>query len=283
MKSRLDVMLVERGLAPSREKAQALILAGKVRVEGMDAPKAGSRVGETAQIAVTGKAHPYVGRGGVKLEAALREFGVDPSGLVCMDIGASTGGFTHCLLLHGAKRVYAVDVGYGQLAWEVRNDPRVVVLERTNIRKLSYETVGEPMDLVVVDVSFIALTKVLREAARFLGGGSPGSSFGGRVIGLVKPQFEAGREHVGKGGVVRDEAVHQAVLERVSQAGAELGWETLGQIPSPITGKKSGNREFLVLWGQSDASGGRPTGKPGRGNADTGILEARSPDARRPN
>ena len=263
MKARLDIMLVERGLAPSREKAQALILAGKVRVEGMDAPKAGSRVGEGAEIVVTGKPHPYVGRGGVKLEAALREFEVDPAGLVCMDIGASTGGFTHCLLLHGAKRVYAVDVGYGQLAWEVRNDPRVVVLERTNIRKLTYETVGEAMDLVVVDVSFIALAKVLREAARFLGGRADGGSPGGRVIGLVKPQFEAGREHVGKGGVVRDEAVHQAVLERVSQAGAELGWETLGQMPSPIAGKKSGNREFLVLWGQPDPSASPPAGQPG--------------------
>lgn len=241
MKERLDKMIVSLGLAPSRERAQALILAGKVRVAGLDTLKAGSRVDMEAEITVTGKEHPYVGRGGVKLEAALAHFQLDPKDWVCMDIGASTGGFTHCLLLHGVGRVYAVDVGYGQLAWEVRNDPRVVVLERTNIRRLAAETVPEPMDLIVVDVSFIGLRKVLLEAVRFLGPN-------GHVVGLVKPQFEAGREHVGRGGVVDDAVVHQQVLEQVREVGAGLGWHTLGYIPSPITGKKSGNTEFLVAW-----------------------------------
>lgn len=241
MKERLDKLLVARGLAPTREKAQALIMAGLVRVNGNPAGKAGSRVDESAAIACTGRDHPYVSRGGVKLEAALREFGLDPGGWVCMDIGASTGGFTDCLLHHGAKRVYAVDVGYGQLAWKVRNHPAVRVLERTNIRHLSADALEERMDLVVVDVSFIALSKVLGDAARFL---KPG----GWVIGLVKPQFEAGREQVGRGGRVTDKAVHDEVLEQVRRAGSALGFEQRGQIPSPITGKKSGNREFLVLW-----------------------------------
>ncbi|HKI99927.1 MAG TPA: TlyA family RNA methyltransferase [bacterium] len=241
MKERLDKLLVQRGLAPTREKAQAYILAGQVRVNDAPADKAGARVEEDANVAVTGKDHPYVSRGGLKLEAALRAFSLDPAGLVCMDIGASTGGFTHCLLLQGAARVYAVDVGYGQLAWEVRNHPAVRVLERTNIRHLATDAVPEAMQLIVVDVSFIALTTVLRDAVRFL---APG----GAIVGLVKPQFEAGREHVRRGGRVTDEAVHAEVLAHVRKAGASLGLEAVGQIPSPILGKKSGNREYLVLW-----------------------------------
>jgi 23S rRNA (cytidine1920-2'-O)/16S rRNA (cytidine1409-2'-O)-methyltransferase len=241
MKERLDKLLVARSLAPTREKAQAYILAGQVRVDGAPAGKAGARVDSEARIELAGKDHPYVSRGGQKLEAALDAFALDPTGLVCLDIGASTGGFTHCLLLRGARRVYAVDVGYGQLAWELRTHPAVRVLERTNIRHLPREAIPDPIALVVVDVSFIALATVLRDAARFL---APG----GAVIGLVKPQFEAGREHVRRGGRVTDAAVHDEVLARVREAGAGLGLRAVAQVASPITGKKSGNREFLVLW-----------------------------------
>ncbi len=258
MKERLDKLLVQRGLAPTREKAQAYILAGQVRVNDSPAAKAGTRVDAQAQIAVIGKDHPYVSRGGVKLEAALDAFALDPAGLVCMDIGASTGGFTHCLLLRGARRVYAVDVGYGQLAWELRTHPDVRVLERTNIRHLASDALPEAMQLIVVDVSFIALSTVLRDAVRFL---APG----GAIVGLVKPQFEAGREHVRRGGRVTDVAVHEAVLAAVREAGAGLGLETIAQRPSPILGKKSGNREFLVLWRdvrQPDALTVHPAGPP---------------------
>jgi 23S rRNA (cytidine1920-2'-O)/16S rRNA (cytidine1409-2'-O)-methyltransferase len=255
MKERLDKLLVARGLAPTREKALAYILAGQVRVNDAPAAKAGARIDAEARIELAGKDHPYVSRGGVKLAAALDAFGLDPAGRVCMDIGASTGGFTHCLVLRGARRVYAVDVGYGQLAWEVRNHPAVRVLERTNIRHLAPETVGEPIELIVVDVSFIALTTVLGEAVRFL---APG----GAIVGLVKPQFEAGREHVRRGGRVTDAAVHDQVLARVRAAGAALGLETQGQIASPILGKKSGNREFLVLWRDRRPAGAPPHRHP---------------------
>jgi 23S rRNA (cytidine1920-2'-O)/16S rRNA (cytidine1409-2'-O)-methyltransferase len=241
MKERLDKLLVDRALAPSREKAQALIMAGCVRVNGEPASKAGAKVDPAAGVEVTGKDHPYVSRGGVKLEAALREFQVNPAGWTALDIGASTGGFTHCLLLHGAARVFAVDVGYGQLAWEIRSDPRVTVLERTNIRQLSPAALGAPVDLVVIDVSFISLALVLRHAAAFL---RPG----GYVLGLVKPQFEAGREQVGRGGRVTDPAVHGQVLQQVEAAGAAVGLVLERQMPSPIAGKKSGNLEYLVLW-----------------------------------
>lgn len=241
MKERLDKVLVDRRLAPSREKAQALILAGCVRVNGAPATKAGAKVDAGAGIEVVGRDHPYVSRGGVKLEAALREFRLDPAGWVAMDIGASTGGFTHCLLLHGAARVFAVDVGYGQLAWELRNDPRVTVLERTNIRHLRPEALGIPVDLIVIDVSFISLALVLRHAAPFL-------KRGGYVLGLVKPQFEAGRGQVGKGGRVTAPAVHQEVLRRVEAAGRAAGLNLRGRMASPIAGKKSGNVEYLVLW-----------------------------------
>jgi 23S rRNA (cytidine1920-2'-O)/16S rRNA (cytidine1409-2'-O)-methyltransferase len=250
MKERLDKLLVQRGLAPTREKAQAYILAGQVRVNEARAEKAGARVDADAEIALGGKPHPFVSRGGVKLQAALEAFALDVGGLVCMDIGASTGGFTHCLLLHGAERVYAVDVGYGQLAWELRTHPAVRVLERTNIRHLAAEALPEPMQLIVVDVSFIALSTVLGEAVRFL---APG----GAIVGLVKPQFEAGREHVRRGGRVPDEAVHAQVLQRVREAGAALGLEAVAQLPSPILGKKSGNREYLVLWRDARPAAGR--------------------------
>ncbi|MDH5753124.1 MAG: TlyA family RNA methyltransferase [Deltaproteobacteria bacterium] len=240
-RERLDLLLVSRGLAPSRARAQALIMAGKVAVAGKPCDKPGTTVPTDAEVSVREPDHPYVSRGGVKLEAALRHFGLDVTGLNCLDIGASTGGFTHCLLLHGAARVHAVDVGYGQLAWDVRRDPRVNVIERTNIRALAADALGEAVDLVVVDVSFISLAKVLAEAVRFL---RPGGS----LLGLVKPQFEAGREHVGRGGLVRDEEVHRDVLRQVEQAGLELGLRLTGHMASPITGKKSGNVEYLALW-----------------------------------
>ncbi len=240
-KERLDKLMVERALASTREKAQALIMAGVVRVRGAPALKAGSRVATDVDIEVTGKDHPYVSRGGLKLEGALRDFGLNPQGLSVLDIGASTGGFSDCLLKGGAARVFAVDVGYGQLAWEVRNDPRVTVLERTNIRHLPSDALGTPVDLVVVDVSFISLTKVLPEAVRFL---APGGS----ILALVKPQFEAGREQVLRGGRVKDPAVHDAVLKKVVREGEALNLSLLGTMLSPITGKKGGNREYFVLW-----------------------------------
>ncbi len=241
MKERLDKLMVARELAPTREKAQALIMAGKVLVDGEPAPKPGHRIAGEASIEVSGKDHPYVSRGGVKLEAALEAFSLDPTGLTALDIGASTGGFTDCLLRHGAVRVFAVDVGYGQLAWEVRKDARVTVMERTNIRKLASDALGQPVQLVVVDVSFISLAKVLHDAVRFL---APG----GNVLALLKPQFEAGRERVEKGGKITDPAVHEEVLLAVRREGERLGLKTIGAIPSPIVGKKRGNKEFFVLW-----------------------------------
>jgi 23S rRNA (cytidine1920-2'-O)/16S rRNA (cytidine1409-2'-O)-methyltransferase len=254
-KERLDKLMVDRRLAPSRERAQALIMAGKVRVAGMPAPTAGSRVAADADVTVTGMDHPYVSRGGVKLEAALRAFALDPAGLTALDIGASTGGFTHCLLLHGAAHVIAVDVGYGQLAWELREDARVTVLERTNIRHLAPEALPRPVDLVVVDVSFISLRTVLAEACRFI---RPG----GRVLALIKPQFEAGREQVRRGGRVTDEAVHAQVLDAVREAATGLGLAELAHMASPIVGKKSGNREFLMLWRREAASAPAPAVPP---------------------
>ena len=240
-KERLDKLMVERALAPTREKAQALIMAGKVLVDENRAVKAGSRIATDAAIRVTGLDHPYVSRGGLKLEGALAYFDIDPSGWEAMDIGASTGGFTHCLLEKGVKRVYAVDVGYGQLAWQIRQDPRVVPLERTNIRNLDSEAIEAPVDLVVVDVSFIGLEKVLEHGRRFL---KPE----GKFLALVKPQFEAGRENIGRGGVVNDPELHAEILDRIRQAGEALDMAFLGSTTSPITGKKSGNTEFFILW-----------------------------------
>jgi 23S rRNA (cytidine1920-2'-O)/16S rRNA (cytidine1409-2'-O)-methyltransferase len=255
MKERLDKVLVDRALVPSREKAQALIMADCVRVDGQPATKAGQRVDPAAGVEVTGKDHPYVSRGGVKLEAALRAFALDPAGWTALDIGASTGGFTHCLLLHGAARVFAVDVGYGQLAWEVRSDPRVTVFERTNIRHLEPDALGTRVDLAVVDVSFISLALVLRHAVAFL---RPG----GRILALVKPQFEAGREQVRRGGRVTDPAVHEQVLRQVAEAGAGLGLTLVQRMASPIAGKKSGNREYLVLWQLAPPAASSPATAP---------------------
>ncbi len=238
MRSRLDVALVARGLVPTREKAQALILAGRVAVDGRPATKAGQPVGDDAALAVAEPPHPYVSRGGVKLAAALDGFGIDPAGKTCLDVGASTGGFTDCLLQRGAARVFAVDVGHGQLDARLRADPRVVVREKVNARSLSETDVPEPVDLAVVDVSFISLRLVLPPvAARVRPGGA--------VVALVKPQFEAGRAEVPKGGVVRSEATRRRVVSDIEAAGRALGLEVLGVVPSPIAGAR-GNAEFLL-------------------------------------
>lgn len=235
-KSRLDALLVAKNLAETREKAKRLILAGHVQVNGQVLDKPGMRVAASASVQVK-QALRYVSRGGLKLEAALADFGVNPDGAVAADFGASTGGFTDCLLQHGAARVYAVDVGYGQLAWRLRRDPRVIVLDRTNVRHL--DALAEPVDLVTIDVSFISLALVLPAARRVL---KPDR---GEVIALVKPQFEAGPDHVGKGGVVRDSATHRAVLESVRSAAQNEGFTVRGLTRSPITGP-AGNVEFLL-------------------------------------
>lgn len=235
MKRRLDVLLVERGLVESRQRAQQLIRAGQVLVEEQVVDKPGARVAQDAAIRLRATL-PYVSRGGLKLEAALARFRVEVAGKVALDVGASTGGFTDCLLQHGAVRVYAVDVGYGQLAWKLRQDPRVVILERTNIRYLT--ALPEPVDLATVDVSFISLELVLPTVIKLL---KPQ----GEIVALIKPQFEAGREQVGKGGVVKDPAVHRAVLRKI------LGWArdhrlaVRGLMRSPLLGP-AGNVEFFV-------------------------------------
>jgi 23S rRNA (cytidine1920-2'-O)/16S rRNA (cytidine1409-2'-O)-methyltransferase len=240
MKQRLDRLLVEQKLAPSREKAQAFIMAGKVRVDGQPAGKAGRMISIDSLLEVLGTDQPYVSRGGVKLKAALEYFSVSPQGLVALDIGASTGGFTHCLLLGGAEKVFAVDVGYGQLAWELRQDPRVKSLERTNIRYLEFEKLGKYVDLVVIDVSFISLRLIFPKALEFL---KPG----GFLVALVKPQFEAGVDEVGKRGKVSDPTVHEKVLDTLKVVAQEQGFIVLGQTKSSIVGKKSGNEEFFLL------------------------------------
>jgi 23S rRNA (cytidine1920-2'-O)/16S rRNA (cytidine1409-2'-O)-methyltransferase len=237
-KTRLDLLLIERGLVQSRERAQALILAGEVWVDGKKISKAGTQVPVDAAIEITGRDSPYVSRGGVKLEAALRAFNIDVSGLACLDVGASTGGFTDCLLKHGAKHVTAVDVGYGQFDWTLRSDPRVEVIERTNIRHLDAAALPYPVDLAVIDVSFISLKIVVPVVSRLIR--QPG-----QIICLVKPQFEVGKGLVGKGGVVRDPALHQAVIQDLTAAFEGFKLRILGVIPSPILGPK-GNREFLM-------------------------------------
>jgi 23S rRNA (cytidine1920-2'-O)/16S rRNA (cytidine1409-2'-O)-methyltransferase len=237
-KIRLDRLLVERGLAPARERARALILAGQVLVNGAPVAKVGALVPTEAQVTLKSPDMPYVSRGGLKLAAALEYFKVEVNGKVAMDVGASTGGFTDCLLQHGAARVYDVDVGYGQLAWRLRQDARVVVLERTNIRHLAREAIPEEMDLVVVDVSFISLKLVLPKVMIFL---RPG----GAVLALVKPQFEVGKGQVGRGGVVRDQQLQLQVVAEIQQFAENLGLTVAGVIPSPVLGPK-GNQEYLL-------------------------------------
>ena len=238
VKPRLDRMLVDRGIVESRERAQALILAGQVLVNGQKVVKSGAPVPSDADVRILGERMPYVSRGGLKLEAALREYAIDVAGATALDVGASTGGFTDCLLQHGAAKVYAVDVGYGQMAWKVRQDPRVIVIERVNIREMDASLVPEPVDIAVIDVSFISLEKVLPAIMPFL---NPNS----RVVALVKPQFEAGKGQVGKGGIVRDESVRAAAVDKVRAAVEKAGLDVRSVIPSPITGQ-DGNVEYLL-------------------------------------
>jgi len=239
-KQRLDLVLTERGLAPSRARAQALILAGKVRVDGEVQSKAGTRVAEDAEIEVETPEHPYVSRGALKLAAALDEFSISPAGLDCLDVGASTGGFTDLLLARGARRVIALDVGRGQLDWRLRSDERVVVMEGINARRLEEGSLPFAVDLAVVDVSFISLRLVVPALLPHL---EPGA----RLVCLVKPQFEAGRHEVGKGGIVRDEAVRRRAIDDTVAALQGLGLELVGIVPSPIRGQK-GNLEELAVF-----------------------------------
>ena len=238
MKERLDVLLVQRGLAPSREKAKTMIMEGNVFVDQQREDKAGSFFDVEAKIEVRGNTLRYVSRGGLKLEKAMEAFGLDLSGCVCMDIGASTGGFTDCMLQNGAAKVYAVDVGYGQFAWKLRQDPRVVCMEKTNIRYVTPDQIGEPLDFASVDVSFISLTKVLEPAKALLREGA-------QMVCLIKPQFEAGKDKVGKKGVVREQSTHREVIEKVIAYARGLGFRVLHLDDSPVKGPE-GNIEYLV-------------------------------------
>ncbi len=244
---RLDQLVLDKGLAPSRERAKAVVLAGLVSVNGEVVTKAGTLVEATADVALRAPDHPYVGRGGLKLAHALDTFGIAVDGREALDIGASTGGFTDVLLQRGAVRVVALDVGHGQLDWRLRNDPRVVVIEHFNARHLTLADLPGPADIVVIDVSFISLRQILPAVATVIREGAD-------VVALVKPQFEAGRDEVRK-GVIRDPAVHDRVLAEVTAAGAEVGLTRVGSTPSPITGQK-GNVEFLLHLRRSDASVG---------------------------
>ena len=250
IKKRLDVLLVERLYADSRTKAQAIIMSGNVYVNGQKADKPGTSFEETVEIEVRGAVCPYVSRGGLKLEKALRDFGVKPEGYVCSDSGASTGGFTDCLLQQGAKKVFAIDVGYGQLDWKIRSDERVVVMERTNIRYVTPEDLGEPLDLSVIDVSFIGLEIVLPTIKTLL---KPT----GQVLCLIKPQFEAGKENVGKKGVVRDQKIHKMVLDHFVDLVHSLDFRILGLTFSPVKGPE-GNIEFLGHLTLADVPGIQP-------------------------
>jgi 23S rRNA (cytidine1920-2'-O)/16S rRNA (cytidine1409-2'-O)-methyltransferase len=241
MKERLDQLLVNKNLYPSRTKAQAAILAGLVFIDNQRVDKAGTLIPQDAVIDIKGDIHPYVGRGGMKLERAIKEFKLDVKDKTAIDVGASTGGFTDCLLQSGAKKVYAVDVGYGQLAWKLRQDPRVKVFERMNIRNVTLKDLGiidSDIDLCVIDVSFISLSKVFPAVYNLLKSEA-------EVIALIKPQFEARREQVGKGGIIRDKKVHEEVVERVEVEAIKAGFKVNGFVESPITGA-DGNVEFLI-------------------------------------
>ncbi|MBA3394606.1 MAG: TlyA family RNA methyltransferase [Deltaproteobacteria bacterium] len=240
-RERLDQLLVARGLVASRERARALVMSGVVLVKGQPETKPGTLVDPAAEITLREPDHPYVSRGALKLVKGLDTFAIDPTGLVALDIGASTGGFTDLLLRRGAARVYAIDVGYGQLAWSIRQDPRVVVLERENVRNIDLALVPEPCDLAVIDVSFISLTLVLPRIAELLRP-PPGKP----IIALVKPQFEVGRELVGKGGVVRDEAARRSAVDKIRTWAAEHGFAAGDDVESPITGP-AGNVEYLLM------------------------------------
>lgn len=238
MKERLDILLVERGLASSREKARALIMEGNVLVNGMPVTKAGSLVNPDAPIELKAKEIPYVSRGGLKLEAALLHFGINLQGVIAMDVGSSTGGFTDCMLKKGALRVYCIDVGYGQLAWSLRNDSRVILLERTNIRYLEKERIHDMIDIATIDVSFISLRNVLPKVIEFV-------KENGEILALVKPQFEVGKGEVGKGGIVREEEKRMASVNSIREFAEGLGLTTEGVFQSPVPGQ-AGNREYFL-------------------------------------
>ena len=238
MKERLDILLVEKGLVSSREKARALIMEGNVLVNGMPVSKAGSMVDAGAPIELKGEEVPYVSRGGLKLEAALHYFGINLKGLIVMDVGSSTGGFTDCMLQRGAMKVYCIDVGYGQLAWSLRNDPRVVLLERTNIRYLEKERIRDMINVATIDVSFISLKNVLPKVREFV-------KEGGEILALVKPQFEVGKGEVGKGGIVREEEKRMGAVNSIREFAEELGLRSGGVFQSPVAGQK-GNREYFL-------------------------------------
>ena len=244
-KTRLDHAIVEKGLAQSRQRARALIMAGKVFVNNRPIDKPGAPVSSSDHIILKGNDIPYVSRGGLKLEKALQVFNISTEGLVCLDVGASTGGFTDCLLQHGATSVYAVDVGYGQMAWKLRQDPRVVVMERTNIRYLPAESIPRPVDLVTIDVSFISLKIVVPAVLKFM-------KKSAKILALIKPQFEVGKGKVGKGGVVRDPALHESVIKDLSDFFLKTGLSCNSVVPSPILGPK-GNREFIIYLAYSNS------------------------------
>lgn len=248
MKKRLDILVTERGLADSREKAKAIIMAGSVFVNGEREDKAGTAIDEKAIIELRGKTLKYVSRGGLKLEKAMAHFDIDLNGKVCMDVGSSTGGFTDCMLQNGAVKVFAIDVGHGQLAWKLRGDERVVCMERTNIRYVTLENLGQQAAFSSIDVSFISLTLVLPPVKALL-------EDGGQVVCLIKPQFEAGREKVGKKGVVRDPKVHLEVIEKVIQHGLSIGFDVLNLEYSPIKGPE-GNIEYLLHLQKTDKETG---------------------------
>jgi 23S rRNA (cytidine1920-2'-O)/16S rRNA (cytidine1409-2'-O)-methyltransferase len=245
MKQRLDRMVIERGLAGSRERARSLIMQGRVLVDDVPVTKAGAMVKVSSAVTLRGEDIPYVSRGGLKLEAAAGHFGLRFDGRTAMDVGASTGGFTDFMLSAGARRVYAVDVGYGQLHWRLRQDPRVSVIERTNIRYLRRKAVPEDIDIAVVDVSFISLTKVIPKVAEFLGAG-------GEIVALIKPQFEAGRSEVGKGGIVRDGAARMRAVGSVRAALEGFGLRTVNVMESPLRGQKGNIEYFIYLKGERE-------------------------------
>lgn len=269
MKERLDVLLVSRGLAESREKAKILIMSGIVYVNNQKEDKAGSMFPSDAPIEVRGEKLKYVSRGGLKLEKAMKVFPIELDGAVCMDVGASTGGFTDCMLQNGAKKVFSIDVGHGQLAWKLRNDPRVVCMEKTNIRYVRPEDIGETVDFSSIDVSFISLTLVLPVVFSIL-------RDGGHVTALIKPQFEAGREKVGKKGVVRDPAVHREVIRKVRDFAESIGFFPEGLDYSPIRGPE-GNIEYLIFLekpaGEPDGAAEEQAAKAGMGDPEKKIAE----------
>ena len=251
-KERLDKLLVEKGVVQSRDRARALIMAGKVSVEGKRIDKPGTQIDASAQLNLQGGDSSYVSRGGEKMEGALKVFGIDPKGMVVMDIGASTGGFTDCILQKGAKKVYAVDVGYGQLAWRLQKDPRVVNLERRNIRYLQREEVPEEIDMILIDTAFISIEKFLPHLLGFL-------KKEGAILSLIKPQFEVEKGEVGKGGVVRDKALHEKVINRISNFSRGLRLKILGVTESSLLGPK-GNKEFFIYLKKENGKNGQNQG-----------------------